>query len=98
MHVLRLDEVDRTQREVPGGVLALVPRVLRLDYTKYEDSGTVTVGQYQNSGAKTGIDIEKITVSHCHHIACKLKVRHAGRRCWASPCPERTKCGTADLS
>ena len=59
MRVLRLDEVDRTQREVPGGVLALVPRVLRLDYTKYEDSGTVTVGQYQNSGAKTGtLDIK----------------------------------------
>ena len=31
----------------------------RQGYTQYEDSGTVTVGRYQSSGAKTGtLDIK----------------------------------------
>ena len=41
----------------PKGVVHLYFDIVY--YTQYEDSGTVTVGRYQNSGAQTGtLDIK----------------------------------------
>ena len=44
-----------------GGVESGVqqPQICGQKYTQYEDSGTVTVGRYQNPGAKPGtLDIK----------------------------------------
>ena len=46
-------------------------------YTQYEDSGTVTVGRYQNSGAKTGTLDIKISArwDSSSLVSCSMLVR-----------------------
>ena len=48
-------KLDGTSFQVKIGRLSTEIGLIRCSmYTQYEDSGTVTVGRYQNSGAKTG--------------------------------------------